>query len=434
MRFRKRIKVVKGLHVNLSGSGVSLSAGVRGASITIGKKEAYLNTGIPGTGLYDRRRIGSSRKTASSSSYRDSNSNDSQKVYVNVSLDDKGRPIMKATDSLGLEITDESIIRKLKRGDQYKKSVEQLMNEKREEVENSLKGFIEIYKSTPGLLKEKDIRETLGSLAPEKYTKEEFSKQQPSIESIKSTLQDEAKNRINSILFWRNKKNREEYVNNNIHTRYSESVDKWLKERDEFDLGQNRIETEQNSEFSKQFTEMKNALENYLEGSDEFVNKSVEILLSEIALPVDFSIDYEYDKAKSFLYIDLDLPEIEDMPEGKVYTLASGMISIKKKTQMELRREYALCVCGIAFYFSGLFFNVTSNIKKIQISGYTQRLDKKTGHTEDEYVYSVKFDRQTFESLNIDQIDPMEAIDNFDRRMNITSIFELRKIEPFGID
>jgi hypothetical protein len=101
---------------------------------------------------------------------------------------------------------------------------------------------------------------------------------------------------------------------------------------------------------------------------------------------------------------------------------------------MELRREYALCVCGVAFYFSGLFFNVTSNIKKIQISGYTQRLDKKTGHTEDEYVYSVKFDRQTFESLNIDQIDPMEAIDNFDRRMNITSIFELRKIEPFGID
>lgn len=58
LRFRKRIKVFPGFHVNLSGSGISSTIGVKGASINFSKKGTYLNTGIPGTGLYSRERIG----------------------------------------------------------------------------------------------------------------------------------------------------------------------------------------------------------------------------------------------------------------------------------------------------------------------------------------------------------------------------------------
>ena len=57
MLFRKRIRVFPGFHLNLSKSGISSSIGVRGASVTISKKGTYLNTGIPGSGLYDRTRI-----------------------------------------------------------------------------------------------------------------------------------------------------------------------------------------------------------------------------------------------------------------------------------------------------------------------------------------------------------------------------------------
>ena len=57
MRFRKSVKLCKGVRLNFSGSGVSMSLGVRGASVTLGKSGAYVNYGLPGTGLYNRVKI-----------------------------------------------------------------------------------------------------------------------------------------------------------------------------------------------------------------------------------------------------------------------------------------------------------------------------------------------------------------------------------------
>ena len=56
-RYRKRIKIAPGVHINLSKSGVSTTIGTKGASVNIGKNGTYLNTGIPGTGLYNRRKL-----------------------------------------------------------------------------------------------------------------------------------------------------------------------------------------------------------------------------------------------------------------------------------------------------------------------------------------------------------------------------------------
>jgi len=69
-RFRKRIKVAPGVHLNIGKNGVSTSFGMRGASITTSSKGTYLNTSIPGTGMYNRQKIG-----GTSSSHYASNSN-----------------------------------------------------------------------------------------------------------------------------------------------------------------------------------------------------------------------------------------------------------------------------------------------------------------------------------------------------------------------
>lgn len=57
MRFRKKAKLFPGVYLNFSKSGISTTIEVPGASINIGSKGAYLNTGIPGTGIYNRQRI-----------------------------------------------------------------------------------------------------------------------------------------------------------------------------------------------------------------------------------------------------------------------------------------------------------------------------------------------------------------------------------------
>ena len=54
LQFRKRIKLLPGVHLNIGKTGVSVSAGVRAASVTWGRKRMTVSGGVPGTGLYAR--------------------------------------------------------------------------------------------------------------------------------------------------------------------------------------------------------------------------------------------------------------------------------------------------------------------------------------------------------------------------------------------
>ena len=58
--FRKSIKILPWVTLNLNKSGASLSIGPRGAKLNIGKKGAYINSNIPGTGVYNKTKVGAS--------------------------------------------------------------------------------------------------------------------------------------------------------------------------------------------------------------------------------------------------------------------------------------------------------------------------------------------------------------------------------------
>lgn len=62
--FRKRIKILPGIHLNVSKTGTSLTLGGRGSSVNVGRKGAYINAGIPGTGIYSRTKISGGRKVS----------------------------------------------------------------------------------------------------------------------------------------------------------------------------------------------------------------------------------------------------------------------------------------------------------------------------------------------------------------------------------
>jgi hypothetical protein len=57
IKFRKRIKIFPGFYLNLSKTGISATIGIRGLNINFCRNGIYLNTGIPGMGLYDRVRL-----------------------------------------------------------------------------------------------------------------------------------------------------------------------------------------------------------------------------------------------------------------------------------------------------------------------------------------------------------------------------------------
>lgn len=51
MRFRKSVKIMPGVRLNLSKSGVSTSIGGRGATVNVGKRGIRSTLSVPGTGL-----------------------------------------------------------------------------------------------------------------------------------------------------------------------------------------------------------------------------------------------------------------------------------------------------------------------------------------------------------------------------------------------
>ena len=61
-RFYRRVRLFPGVTVNLSRSGPSVSVGVRGAHLTLGRRGVTRTVGIPGTGIFYTSRAG--RQTA----------------------------------------------------------------------------------------------------------------------------------------------------------------------------------------------------------------------------------------------------------------------------------------------------------------------------------------------------------------------------------
>ena len=282
MRFRKSITIFKGIKLNFSKSGVSVTVGGKGVSANVGKKGVFLNTSIPGTGLYDRKKIvdfsGSEKKT--------------------------GAPAAKRLD--GAEVAAQAELYRL-----------EAVNE----------AFVNI-----------------GQLSCE--------------------------------------------------------LPKWSEAQ-------------------------------LARGDDEeAVEAAIGAWLGELQLPIDFKVSYEYDDG--VLLADMDLPEIEHLPTQKALQAADGDLKAKDKTQKELKAEYAQCVFGLGMFCASHFFAATPHMERVLLSAYTQRRDGRTGELEDDYIYSVIFEREPFEKPGYQEEAPEAFLCRFRNRMNKGADGALKKIVPYG--
>ena len=152
--------------------------------------------------------------------------------------------------------------------------------------------------------------------------------------------------------------------------------------------------------------------------------------LEESEAPIAFAIDAEVLEEKAALMIDLDLPEIEDMPQEKLAELADGTLKIKKKTQKEQREDYRTCAFGLGEYVASHLFAVVPQAERIVVSAYTQRRDENTGESEDVFIYSVIFDRADF-VRDYQERDPYDFCGDLKSRFYVLASGVMKKIAPF---
>lgn len=402
MRFRKSIKICKGVRLNLSKSGVSATVGIKGASVNFGKKGTYVNYGIPGTGIYDRKKIsgGNSKKdnfydfdwNSFHINYKDDGSMD---FYINGNL-----------------ITDAYIIRMIKKEEHFKNILKKINEERIELYKNIDKEYTDIQRYSAKV--PHNMNELLDMYKPQPETFNEY--EIPSDE----ILSKEAMNKISILKFWKRKQLVKKYIDDKKAYYQQEKLHHDAKET-------NRV-NQLNKERELQYEEFKANIKFINQGNTDILDDIIGEWLNSIEFPFEFNIEYEICNKK--IYIDIDLPNIEDFPSKKTQELKSGIVKIKDKTQKEQREDYSKCVYGMAILFASIFFRFAININDIIVSEYTQRRNKK-GLIQDDYILSVKFTREKFVNLDYKN-DPRENILIFENACLQQKNNDFKKIVPFS--
>lgn len=437
MRFRKSVKIAKGVKVNFSKSGASLSLGGRGHSVNFSGRGTRVTAGIPGSGLSYSTKVGGGSSTRGySSSSRSSSPRPTVQLPKEIGIRMNERGQITIEDGNGVEITDKAVLRKIRSLPQFKAQIVQLEEQRKDKIDELVREaeaenerFISISALSPNVDTLADFEKRYDELSPAEYVGAEFESPMPTESSVRDILRQEADNNVRGF-FLTVGKLRKQYVEDHFPQRYSEVITAWENEKNSFYADQEEKRHQFSIAASKECEEQKAFLRALIQGNDAAVTDVFDSWIASCELPVEIFIDYEWDQSNGSLQLDVDLPEIEDLSTTKLVKTDSGNLREKKKTQTELRGEYARLVFGLAVFITANAFNVSPAVRKIVISGYTQR-ENKEGQINDDYIYSIKFVREMFEHTDFSEISAREFCLMTEHKCNMTSTSLFKTIVPF---
>ena len=161
------------------------------------------------------------------------------------------------------------------------------------------------------------------------------------------------------------------------------------------------------------------------------VEGATEGVLKKLCVPYVFSASYEYDEGTQALLLDIDLPEIEDIPDEEDEIGKAGKTVHRRIPAADAHAHYATCVFSLCLYLAATIFSEVPSLAHIVCSGYTQRRDSK-GDLKDVYIVSIRFEREGLAGRDLSQVaDPETFCMGFENRCAKTSTGLFRKISPY---
>lgn len=432
-RFHRRVRICKGVNLNFSKSGIGVSVWTPFGRVSTGPNGSYLTTTVC-KGVSYRQKL----DTQSKNSNYVPNQTISESTYVSgskyvIQIDEKGNESVYFEDPSGNRFTSEDSLKQLLRSSEYKEALRIIRQKKCDIINEENETVVNIYRKTPAIVSKEQVIQEMGEedFGQEFYDVNEYNEPSPKKDNFYNKAVELAEQNVKTIAFWKKKKLKSLYIQTKMEELYNTAYSEWESRKKEFDDKELSYKQEVDAHYKEIYDDhhnkKKSLYKKILSGDKDYLLEAVPGILGQIQLPVEFAIDFDIDGTT--VYLDIDLPEIEDMPSKKASVLANGSLSIKDKSQTDLFSDYATSVIGLAFYFSGVVFNISPEIKDVKVAGYTQRISKKTGNEEDQYVYYINFERGIFSKLKCKNIDPIEAIENFDHIIAITSKKELKTIE-----
>ena len=389
-RFRKTITLAPGLRLNLGTRGASLSAGPRGASVTFGRNGVFGNVGIPGTGISYRTRLDErqGRLPPSGGSSEDPYVPMTAKVLDDGSVmvaDLDGNPMPKEMRVIALRRNGPAVLDMLQR-----------------RADDLNAWFAKM--SSPHF----DTPDPITARLP--FTPEPFPIAKPVMPEPEE---------VGTLSAWFGGKER-------AAARFQEELAGFRIAIGEWRAAEANYRSSQ--------VEARTRHDRWLSGDPDAMSDRFEERLSDIEWPRETIVAFQ--TAADELWADVDLPEIEDMPNEVARVLKGEMrVARVAKGEAEVRREYASHIHSIAFRVAGEAFAAMPALRSVVVSGYSQRQSRSTGNVEDEYLYSVRIGRGQWQSINFSDlasIDPVQALERFDLRRDMTKTGIFKPITPFS--
>lgn len=436
IRFRRSVKIVPGVRLNVSKTGPSLSIGGRGATVNFSKRGTRTTVGIPGTGL----------SVASSSRYSDRTRQHHVEpeemgrqrakalAHVKVSLDDDG--VLTCLDGDGLPLRGRELSMMWS---QHGPAINTLLCEAADKINGDVNLFNGIHLDAPDpspvrLLVVEDFaepkpRRPASTNKPPKpvirlpetpgFISRLFGGRRRH-EQKASRLQDEHAKAIDA---WTARCSQIDVTNAQAITSWKDEHAAWEKRRDAFNCHGEQADAEHRAK---------------LAADADYSAAVLEEAVNALEWPRETQISFQLDLNGKCVWLDVDLPEIEDLPQRVATVASSGKkLNVKTKPQKVLRLEYARHVHGIAMRIAATVAAVLPWADAINLSGFSQRLDKATGVMKDDYLYSVAFTRAGLVRIDfksLEAVDPIEAIAAFEHRRKMTTAGVFTPIQPYSPD
>jgi hypothetical protein len=378
--------------MNLSKSGVSWTLGPRGASVGVGKRGTYLNTGVPGTGIYSRSSIAGSAPQSRASSGASYTS-----MSVAISVEDDGTITYK--DQAGDPLPP-NLVTTLKR--QQGEAIRGLIEGTCDKINASVEAVAHVHLATP---------------APDsvpRFTPVVFPDTEPSAPIPKKAGLLEA--------LFKSRRTRLEQENTDRQENYLGQMKAWQSAKEAFERTQ---------------AERKDLIERLIYTDMDAMNLFLEETLQGIEWPRETDVSVELHDAGTLAVVDVDLPEIEDLPDRTASVPQhSYKLTVKMLPLMKRQALYATHVHGVVFLIIGEVFAALPKTTRVVLSAYTQRADAATGRLEDQFIISVDADRTVWARIdftNLPGLDVAEALAQFGLRRDLSKAGVFKAIEPIRV-
>ncbi len=390
-RFSKRITIVPGVRLNISGSGISTSVGPRGLSLMMGKRGTYLNAGLPGTGLAYRERLDRSGTRNAPNPAADSAGYSGP---IKVKVDDDGSLIITDLEDAPLP---PAIVKRVK----VEKSdeIQALLEKAAAKINQALNECLSAHMMTPR-------PGSLPALPPA------FDLDEPRRPST------DAPGLLDKMLL---RSSRMEKEAQELEAQYQQDLVEWNAARDAHEKARSDIDK---------------AIRLAAKGYSAQMERALDYVLSGIAWPKETLLEYEFSHDVSGIALDIDLPDEGDVPNRTAEARGNGKLTFKTRSEAQTRKDFVSLCYGTVFRVVGEVFALLPGIQKCLASGYIQRTDLATGSIGDQYVISALISRDQWETLDfsrLEAIDPGATLKAFGAVVSVDRTSRFREITPMDL-